>query len=66
MTKLIPNLVPYVCGSANYSSLLHQCCACHIINLIVKSGLKHIKEARRNLMIFVELFPSLILLTIAF
>jgi hypothetical protein len=22
------------------STLLHQCCACHIINLIVKSGLK--------------------------
>ena len=21
-------------------SLVHQCCACHIINLIVKSGLK--------------------------
>jgi hypothetical protein len=24
-------------------SLVHQCCACHIINLIVKSGLKRIK-----------------------
>jgi hypothetical protein len=26
------------------SGLLHQRCACHIINLIVKSRLKHIKE----------------------
>ena len=24
-------------------SLVHQCCACHIINLIVKSGLKRFK-----------------------
>jgi hypothetical protein len=44
MTKLTPHLVPYVTSSAIASSLLHQRCACHIINLIVKSGLKHIKE----------------------
>jgi len=25
-------------------SLVHQCCACHIINLIVKSGLKRLKH----------------------
>jgi hypothetical protein len=24
-------------------SLVHQCCACHIINLIVKSGFKRFK-----------------------
>jgi hypothetical protein len=44
MTELIPHLVPYVTSSAIASSLLHQRCACHIINLIVKSGLKCIKE----------------------
>jgi hypothetical protein len=44
MTKLIPHLVPDVTGSAIASILLHQRCACHIINLIVKSRLKHIKE----------------------
>jgi hypothetical protein len=32
---LDPNKVEY--------NLLHQCCACHIINLIVKSGLKRFK-----------------------
>ena len=26
------------------SILLHQCCACHIVNLIVKSGLKRVKH----------------------
>jgi hypothetical protein len=30
-----PNKVKYL--------LVHQCCACHIINLIVKSGLKRLK-----------------------
>jgi hypothetical protein len=44
MTELTPNLLPYVCGSANAARLMHQHCACHIINLIVKSGLKRIKE----------------------
>jgi hypothetical protein len=37
MTELTPKLVPYVCGSANAACLMHQHCACHIINLIVKS-----------------------------
>jgi hypothetical protein len=31
-------------GSTIASSLLHQRCSCHIINLIVKSGLKCTKE----------------------
>jgi hypothetical protein len=44
MNELTPSLVPYVAGSAISSALLHQICACHIINLIVKSRLKHIKE----------------------
>jgi hypothetical protein len=43
MNELTPSLVPYVSGSAIPSALLHQRCACHIINLIVKSGLKCIK-----------------------
>jgi hypothetical protein len=43
MTELTPKLVPYVRGSANAAGLMHQHCACHIINLIVKSGLKRIK-----------------------
>jgi hypothetical protein len=30
-----PNKVQYL--------LVHQCCACHIINLIVKSGMKRLK-----------------------
>jgi hypothetical protein len=44
MIELTPKLVPYVCGFANAAGLMHQRCACHIINLIVKSGLKRIKE----------------------
>jgi hypothetical protein len=44
MTELTPHSVPYFTGSAIASGLLHQRCACHIINLIVKSGLKRIKE----------------------
>jgi hypothetical protein len=44
MTELTPKLVQYVYGSANTAGLMHQRCACHIINLIVKSGLKRIKE----------------------
>jgi hypothetical protein len=44
MTKLTPHMVPYVTGSAIASDLLHQRCAFHIINLIVKSRLKCIKE----------------------
>jgi hypothetical protein len=38
MDYLTPSLSSYV-----DSTLLHQCCACHIINLIVKSGLKCLK-----------------------
>src|SRR6266511_4292516 len=38
MTFLTPKFSGYV-GSV----FLHQRCACHIINLIVKSGLKHLK-----------------------
>jgi hypothetical protein len=45
------DLRSYVFGSANTSGLLHQLCACHIINLIV------------NLSIFIKLFSTLILLT---
>jgi hypothetical protein len=33
MTELTPKLVSYVYGSANAAGLIHQCCACHIINL---------------------------------
>jgi hypothetical protein len=62
MTELTPKLVPYICGSANVVGLMHQCYACHIINLIVKSGLKRIKEKLED---FIELFPDLILLTSA-
>jgi hypothetical protein len=36
----VPQLVAYVTCSLTASSLLHQRCACHIINLIVKCGLK--------------------------
>jgi hypothetical protein len=36
------HLTPYL-SSCVGSTLLHQCCACHIINLIMKSGLKHLK-----------------------
>jgi hypothetical protein len=41
MIELTPKLVSYVCGFANTAGLMHQHCACHIIN---KSGLKRIKE----------------------
>jgi hypothetical protein len=44
LTQLVPQLVSYVTCSLTASGLLHQCCACHIINLIVKCGMKHIKE----------------------
>jgi hypothetical protein len=44
MTELVPHLVPYVTCSLTAAGLMHQHCACHIINLIVKSGLKHIKD----------------------
>jgi hypothetical protein len=38
MTELTLKLVPYVCGSANAAGLMHQCCTCHIINLIIKGN----------------------------
>jgi hypothetical protein len=44
MTELVPHLVPYVTCSLTAADLMHQYCACHIINLIVKSGLKRIKD----------------------
>jgi hypothetical protein len=44
MTKLVPHLVPYVTCSLTAAGLMHQHCAYHIINLIVKSGLKCIKD----------------------
>jgi hypothetical protein len=44
MTELVPHLVPYVTCSLTIAGLMHQCCACHIINLIVKSGIKCIKD----------------------
>ncbi|GJN11751.1 hypothetical protein PR202_ga29967 [Eleusine coracana subsp. coracana] len=37
-----------VAESFTVFGLLHQRCACHIINLIVKSGLKRIKKYREN------------------
>jgi hypothetical protein len=43
MTELVPHLVPYVTFSLTAAGLMHQRCACNIINLIVKSGLKRIK-----------------------
>jgi hypothetical protein len=48
MNELTPSHVPYVSGSAIPSALLHQRCAFHIINLIVKSGLKRIKVKLEN------------------
>jgi hypothetical protein len=49
MSKLIPKFLGYLgpdpepLDNDNLCGLLHHCCACHIINLIVKSGLKRIK-----------------------
>jgi hypothetical protein len=50
MTELTKKLMSYVCGSANTAGLMHQRCACHIINLIIKFGLKHIKEKLEDFM----------------
>jgi hypothetical protein len=44
MTELVPHLVPYVTCSLTAAGLMHQRCACHIINLIVKSRPKRIKD----------------------
>jgi hypothetical protein len=53
MTKLIPKFIGYLDPDPEpldkdkdkaLHGLLHQRCACHIINLIVKSGLKRIKS----------------------
>jgi hypothetical protein len=47
MSKLIPKFIGYLGTDPDpldkLCGLLHQRCACHIINLIVKSGLKRIK-----------------------
>jgi hypothetical protein len=53
MDYLIPSLSSYV-----GSTLLHQRRACHIINLIVKSGLKHLRMYLEDfkIAIFSELF----------
>jgi hypothetical protein len=44
LTQLVPRLVTYVTCSLTAFGFLYQRCACHIINLIDKCGLKHIKE----------------------
>jgi hypothetical protein len=53
MAKLIPKFIGYLGPDPEpldkdkdkaLRALLHQRCACHIINLIVKSGLKRIKS----------------------
>jgi hypothetical protein len=41
-TKAIENLTPLICGYVG-SLCMHQRCACHIINLIVKAGLQVFK-----------------------
>ena len=67
MAKLIPKFVGYLGPDpelldnhdTTLHGLLHQRCACHIINQIVKSGLKRIKtylEAFRTAIFFLELF----------
>jgi hypothetical protein len=43
MTELVPHLVPYVTCSLTAAGLMHQRYSCHIINIIIKSGLKCIK-----------------------
>jgi hypothetical protein len=40
------------------STLLHQRCACHIINLIVKSGLKHLKTYLEDFMTTISFLNS--------
>jgi hypothetical protein len=45
-----PNKVKYL--------LVHQCCACHIINLIVKSGLKRLKPYTKDLRIAINFLNS--------
>jgi hypothetical protein len=65
MSRLIPKFVGYLGpdpepldnANDNLRGLLHQRCACHIINLIVKSGLKRIKvylEAFRSAISFLK------------
>jgi hypothetical protein len=61
MSKLIPKFLGYLGldlepidrENDNLHGLLHQRCACHIINLIVKSGLKRIK-------VYIEAFRTAI------
>jgi hypothetical protein len=53
MDYLTPSLSSYV-----GSTLLHQRCACHIINLIVKSGLKRLKMYMEDFMIAISFLNS--------
>ena len=46
-TKAMEKLTPLLSGYVG-SLLLHQRCACHIINLIVKSGLDSFKDMLTN------------------
>jgi hypothetical protein len=57
MSKLIPKFIGYLGPYPNplnkLRGLLHQRCACHIINFIIKSGLKRIK-------VYLEAFRTVI------
>jgi hypothetical protein len=53
MDYLTPSLSSYV-----GSTLLHQRCACHIINLIVKSGLKRLKMYLEDFRITISFLNS--------
>jgi hypothetical protein len=53
MDYLTPSLSSYV-----GSTLLHQRCACHIINLIVKSGLKCLKMYLEDFRIAISFLNS--------
>ena len=53
MDYLTPSLSSYV-----GSTLLHQRCACHIINLIVKSGLKRLKMYLEDFRIAISFLNS--------
>ncbi|GJM87588.1 hypothetical protein PR202_ga03555 [Eleusine coracana subsp. coracana] len=51
--KLSPLILSYF-----GTSLLHQCCACNIINLIVKSGLKRIKSYLEDFKVAISFLNS--------